>query len=46
MMGKNTVRLAVQGYKQKHRLRADHLSPCYTTRVSDVCKINIDATHF
>jgi DNA polymerase V len=46
LIGKNTVRLAVQGYEQKHRLRAAHLSPRYTTRISDVCKINIDATHF
>jgi DNA polymerase V len=46
LLGKNTVRLAVQGYQQKHRLRAAHLSPCYTTRVSEVYKINIDATHF
>lgn len=46
LIGKNTVRLAVQGYQQKHRLRASHLSPCYTTRVNEVCKINIDAIHF
>ncbi len=46
LLGKDTVRIAAQGYKKKHRLRAEHLSPCYTTRVSDVCKINIDATHF
>jgi len=44
-IGRGTVRLAVQGYQQKHRLRAAHLSPCYTTRISDVYKINIDA-HF
>jgi len=43
LLGKDTVRLAVQGYEKKHALRARHLSPCYTTRISDVCKINIDA---
>lgn len=46
LIGKNTVRLAVQGYEQKHRLRADHLSPRYTTRMSDICKINIDVAAF
>lgn len=46
LLGRDRVRLAVQGYEKKHCLRAQHLSPRYTTRISDVCKINIDATHF
>lgn len=35
-MGKNFVRVAVQGYHHKWKLRQERLSPCYTTRWSDL----------
>ena len=34
--GKDTLRLAVQGYKRKWRLRQERLSPSYTTRWGDI----------
>lgn len=38
---KNQVSLAVQGTGvRKWKLRQEHLSPCYTTQLSDVLKIN------
>ena len=38
---KNQVSLAVQGTDvRKWKLRQEHLSPCYTTQLSDVLKIN------
>ncbi len=39
--GKNTVRFVRQGYGQKWKLRQEKLSPCYTTRLSDVLTIQI-----
>jgi DNA polymerase V len=38
-MGKEIVRFAVQGYEKKYRLKAEHLSPKYTTNINDVLKI-------
>jgi DNA polymerase V len=43
LMGKETVRLAVQGFDRKYRLKAEHLSKRYTTRMDEVLKVNIDA---
>lgn len=40
-IGKEVVRMAVQGFKKAYRLRADHLSPRYTTRLSDLLKVRI-----
>ncbi len=40
-MGKELVRSAVQGFERKYRLKAEFLSPCYTTRMSDILKIQI-----
>lgn len=37
--GKDSVRLAVQGYEKKWKLRQEKLSPCYTTRIEDILKI-------
>ena len=34
-IGRDKVRLAVQGFDRKWRLKQEHLSPCYTTRFSD-----------
>ena len=40
-MGKNKVRLAVQGFDRKWRLKQEKLSPCYTTRFKDVLEVKI-----
>ena len=40
-LGKEAVRSAVQGFERSYRLKADYLSPCYTTRMSDILKIRI-----
>jgi DNA polymerase V len=40
-LGKEIVRTAVQGFERAYRLKAEHLSPCYTTRMSDILKIRI-----
>ena len=40
-MGRNKVRLAVQGYDRKWRLKQEKLSPCYTTRFSDILNVRI-----
>jgi DNA polymerase V len=39
--GKDTVRLAVQGFDRRYKLKAEHLSPCYTTNMKDILKIKI-----
>lgn len=41
VFGKESVRMAVQGFEKNYRLRADHLSPCYTTNINDILKIKI-----
>lgn len=38
-LGKEIVRFAVQGYERKFRLKAEWLSPKYTTRIDDILKI-------
>ena len=40
-MGKNKVKLAVQGNGRKWKLRQEKLSPCYTTRFSDILEVAI-----
>ncbi len=40
-MGRETVRMAVQGFERKYRLRADFLSPRYTTHSDELLKIRI-----
>ena len=40
-LGKEIVRSAVQGFERSYRLKAEHLSPRYTTRMSDILKIKI-----
>jgi len=40
-MGKEIVRLAIQGFEKKYKLRADHLSKKYTTDINQILKINI-----
>ena len=40
-IGKNKVRLAVQGFDRKWRLKQEHLSPCYTTRFTDLLTVSL-----
>ena len=39
--GKGAVRMAVQRFDDRYRLRADHLSKRYTTRLSEVLNVKI-----
>jgi DNA polymerase V len=39
--GKQLVRFAVQGYARKWKLRAERLSPCYTTKLADILTVQI-----
>ncbi len=38
-LGKETVRFGVQGFKKSYKARAASVSPCYTTDISQVIKI-------
>ncbi|RYY71056.1 MAG: Y-family DNA polymerase [Chitinophagaceae bacterium] len=40
-MGANKLRMAIQRFDQRYKLRADHLSKKYTTRLSDAPHIKI-----
>lgn len=40
-LGKDTVRMAVQGFDRRYKLRADHLSPKYTTDINQILKVKI-----
>ena len=40
-MGRDKIRYAAQGYSNKWKLKQKSLSPCYTTRWSDILVINI-----
>jgi DNA polymerase V len=40
-LGREIIRTAVQGFGRPYRLKAEYLSPCYTTRMSEVLKIRI-----
>ena len=37
--GRLKVRFAVNGYSQRWHPRQEHLSPCYTTRISDLIRV-------
>ena len=39
IMGRHTVKLAVEGNKKVSKLKQMKLSPCYTTRFSDILKV-------
>jgi len=41
ILGKETVRMATQGFKKNYKLRADHLSPKYTTDINQILTIKI-----
>ncbi len=38
-MGENVVQVASQGYSRKWKLRTDHISPCFTTRLDPIVKV-------
>ena len=38
-LGKEIVRLGIQGFSKSYKARAAHLSPCYTTRLDHIIKI-------
>ena len=40
-LGKEIVRFAIQGYDKKYRLKAEWLSPKYTTNIHDILKVKI-----
>ena len=40
-MGRDTVRLSVQGQNRKWRMKQEKLSPCYTTRMSEILNVKI-----
>jgi DNA polymerase V len=39
-MGRDVVRYAVQGFDRKWKLRQEQLSPCYTTKWSNILTVN------
>lgn len=39
LIGRDVVRMAVQGYERKYRMRADHLSKRYTTDINQLLTI-------
>ena len=41
IMGNNKVKFAVQGNGKNWKLRQEKLSPCYTTRFSDILEVVI-----
>jgi DNA polymerase V len=41
LMGKGMVRMAVQRFDKRYKLRADHLSRRYTTRLDEILNIDI-----
>jgi DNA polymerase V len=40
-LGKEVVRIAIQGFEKRYKLRADHLSPRYTTDINQILKVKI-----
>ena len=40
-LGKEIVRFVVQGYEKKYRLKAEWLSPRYTTNIDEILKVKI-----
>lgn len=41
MQGRDTVRMASQGFERTYKLRAQYLSPRYTTKFSEILKIEL-----
>jgi len=40
-MGRDTLRLTVQGFDRKCKMKQEQLSPCYTTRVTELLEVKL-----
>jgi DNA polymerase V len=40
-MGRDTVRLTTQGFDRKWKMKQEQLSPCYTTRISELLEVKL-----
>ena len=40
-MGKDTVRLTTQGFDRKWKMKQEQLSPCYTTRITELLEVKL-----
>lgn len=40
-MGRDTVRLTVQGQDRKWKMKQEQLSPCYTTRITEILEVSV-----
>ena len=40
-MGRDSVRLTIQGFDRKWKMKQEQLSPCYTTRITELLEVDI-----
>ena len=40
-MGRDSVRLTIQGFDRKWKIKQEQLSPCYTTRITELLVVAI-----
>ena len=40
-MGRDKLRIAVQGFDRSWRMKQEKLSPCYTTRIEEILTVKI-----
>ena len=40
-MGRDTVRLTIQGFDRKWKMKQEQLSPCYTTRITELLEVKL-----
>ena len=40
-MGRDTVRLTVQGQDRRWKMKQEQLSPCYTTRMTEILEVDV-----
>jgi DNA polymerase V len=40
LYGRDTIRVAAQGFERKWKLRQERRSPCFTTRMEDLIVVN------
>jgi len=40
-MGRDSVRLTIQGFDRKWKMKQEQLSPCYTTRVTELLEVDV-----
>ena len=41
IMGRDTLRLTVQGFDRKWKMKQERLSPCYTTRMTELLEVKL-----